>query len=188
MRAWLITPHIDERYISTLALYLPTIAVDGIICRTQNKKWLNEFVKYISPLSKILLLNLPFNSLLETISLSASFQGVHLKSHLMNYITPLKNAYLEEFAEQKIIGYSAHSIAEVESALALGADYCTLSPIFPTPNKGTPLGLETLNKIPYTIRSRVIALGGINHTHIPILKTLGLGGYAGIRCFLESKR
>lgn len=58
---------------------------------------------------------------------------MHLKSH---------------FADKKIIGYSAHSVEEAKSALALGATYCTISPIYPSQNKGKPLGIESLRSIP----------------------------------------
>ena len=84
---------------------------------------------------------------------------------------------------KKLIGYSAHNVDEVIYALELGADYCTLSPICATPNKGKALGLEVFEHIPYALRSRVIALGGMTKDLIPYLQNLGVGGFAGIRCF-----
>ena len=96
---------------------------------------------------------------------------MHLKSH---------------FADKKIIGYSAHSIEEAKSALALGATYCTLSPIYPSQNKGKPLGIESLRNLPKSLRSHIVALGGINKSHIKELESLGLFGFAGISYFLES--
>lgn len=61
------------------------------------------------------------------------------------------------------IGISAHSIAEVRLAKEYGADYVTLSPIFPTESKpgyGPPLGLETIREAA-GVGIPILALGGI---------------------------
>ena len=67
--------------------------------------------------------------------------GVHLPQG-----QPLINARAE-LGLDKIIGVSAHTIGEVRAAACAGADYVTISPIFPTPSKpgyGPPLSLEGL--------------------------------------------
>jgi thiamine-phosphate pyrophosphorylase len=61
------------------------------------------------------------------------------------------------------IGISAHSIQEVRLAKEYGADYVTLSPIFPTESKpgyGPPLGLEKIREAA-GIGIPILALGGI---------------------------
>jgi thiamine-phosphate pyrophosphorylase len=61
------------------------------------------------------------------------------------------------------IGVSAHSVAEVRLAKEHGADYVTLSPIFPTESKpgyGPPLGIETIREAA-GIGIPIFALGGI---------------------------
>lgn len=61
------------------------------------------------------------------------------------------------------IGVSAHSIPEVRLAKEQGADYVTLSPIFPTESKpgyGPPLGIETIREAS-GIGIPIFALGGI---------------------------
>lgn len=179
--ALLITPSIDRGYIHTLSTRLPTLEVDWIMYRSQSDEYIPSFVETLS--HKTLLLNLPFTNLKQILSLSTPFQGVHLKSHLLDYIAPLKKAYEQINKTQKLIGYSAHSIKELTYAFELGADYCTLSPIFFTPNKPAPLGLQVLEDIPQNLRSRTIALGGIAKEHIPHLQALGLGGFAGISYF-----
>lgn len=80
---------------------------------------------------------------------------MHLKSH---------------FADKKIIGYSAHSVEEAKSALALGATYCTLSPIYPSKNKGKPLSIKSLRSIPKPLRSHIVVLGDINKSYTTSLK------------------
>ena len=151
--------------------------------RHKDDEFIDDFLSLTRPLPhKTLLLNLPFANPIEAVKLSTRFDGVHLKSNLLEFIAPLRSYFLHN----KIIGYSAHSIEEVESALAFGATYCTLSPIYPSPNKGTPLGLEILKKLPQSLRSHIVALGGIKSQHIQELMNLGLFGFAGISYFLES--
>lgn len=151
--------------------------------RHNNDEFIDEFLGITRPLSnKTLLLNLSFANPLEVMNLSVGFDGVHLKSHFLDFIAPLKTHLLYK----KIIGYSAHSIEEAITALAFGATYCTLSPIYLSKNKGKPLGIESLRNIPKSLRSRIVALGGINKSHIHELKNLGLFGFAGISYFLES--
>ncbi len=61
------------------------------------------------------------------------------------------------------IGVSAHSVPEVRLAKEQGADYVTLSPIFPTESKpgyGPPLGLETIRDAS-EIGIPIFALGGV---------------------------
>jgi thiamine-phosphate diphosphorylase len=66
--------------------------------------------------------------------------------------------------EGRCLGYSAHGIGEARVALAAGADYVTLSPIFPSRSKPDLVarGVEFLREALRTLPAdRVIALGGI---------------------------
>ena len=61
------------------------------------------------------------------------------------------------------IGVSAHNIAEARTAKEIGADYVTLSPIFPTESKpgyGPPLGIETIRDAS-KLGIPIFALGGV---------------------------
>ncbi len=63
-----------------------------------------------------------------------------------------------------LVGISAHGWDEVEAAYQHGADYCTLSPIFPSrskPGYGPCLGLAGLSRIARRAPLPVLALGGI---------------------------
>lgn len=65
---------------------------------------------------------------------------------------------------QALIGSSAHDLREVNDAVAAGADYVTMSPIFPSPSKpgyGPPVGPVALEAIAQAASVPVIALGGI---------------------------
>jgi len=78
------------------------------------------------------------------------------------------------------IGYSAHSLREIESR---GADYFTLSPIFFTKKdfQINPLGLVDVS----SFNKEIYALGGINLDNAKSLKGLGFSGVAGISFYNE---
>ncbi|MEN6627908.1 MAG: thiamine phosphate synthase [Candidatus Sumerlaeia bacterium] len=83
--------------------------------------------------------------------------------------------------EGAVIGWSAHSVREALDAFADGADYVTLSPIYETPGKGRPLGLEPLRELTGKTQSPVIALGGIGPERIGEVMRAGAYGIAAIR-------
>lgn len=74
------------------------------------------------------------------------------------------------------LGYSAHSIAELQAAFAVGADYAFLGPIFATPSKlqyGAPLGLSVVTEAA-AIPRPVVCIGGISAATLP--QVLATGG------------
>ena len=79
-----------------------------------------------------------------------------------------------------LLGVSAHSLSDVAAAAEAGADYVTLSPIFPTASKpgyGPALGPETIaaardHGLP------VIALGGLGEGTLPTCHEAGAAGFA----------
>jgi thiamine-phosphate pyrophosphorylase len=79
---------------------------------------------------------------------------------------------------------SAHSIDEARSLERRGVDVVTLSPIFPSPGKGTPLGLNYLRKAMRELKVPIIALGGIvTPEHLEDVWQIGAYGFASIRYF-----
>ncbi|SFH97227.1 thiamine phosphate synthase [Methylobacterium brachiatum] len=79
-----------------------------------------------------------------------------------------------------LIGVSAHAPVEVEAAALAGADYVTLSPIYPTASKpgyGPALGPDG---IAAACRAGlpVVALGGITPDRIPECRDAGAAGIA----------
>ncbi|KQP42805.1 thiamine monophosphate synthase [Methylobacterium sp. Leaf104] len=78
------------------------------------------------------------------------------------------------------IGVSAHAPDEVAMAARAGADYATLSPIFPTPSKpgyGPALGPEAI-RIATGFGMPVIALGGITVDRVEACRSAGAAGVA----------
>jgi thiamine-phosphate pyrophosphorylase len=80
-----------------------------------------------------------------------------------------------------LIGISAHDRNEVEQAVALGADYVTLSPIFASaskPDYGPALGLKTLAEIAKMMPIPIYALGGIDESNATACRVAGAAGVA----------
>jgi thiamine-phosphate pyrophosphorylase len=79
---------------------------------------------------------------------------------------------------------STHSLEEIKSAATLGIDAVTYSPIFATPNKGQPVGIEKLKEVVSASPLPVIALGGIiNEKQIQEIKKTQTWAFASIRYF-----
>ncbi|GIV77741.1 thiamine phosphate synthase [Litorilinea aerophila] len=79
------------------------------------------------------------------------------------------------------VGVSAHSLAEAQAAAAAGADYVTLSPIFPTESKpgyGPALGLSELHRVSQAVPVPVIALAGITPQNAAACLRAGAAGVA----------
>lgn len=105
--------------------------------------------------------------------------GVHLNSSQFSKIK-----YAKDIGLFTII--SAHSLDEALFAEKEGADAVTFSPVFDTPNKGEPQGLEKLKEIVDTINIQCFALGGIIlEEQIKLCKKTGAYGFASIRYFTK---
>ncbi|MDF1877572.1 thiamine phosphate synthase [Sulfurimonas sp. SAG-AH-194-L11] len=106
--------------------------------------------------------------------------GVHLTSLQFDTIVLAKELGLE-------VIISCHSEEDVKKAEELGADYVTYSPIFSTPNKGKPKGVEDLKNLVNATSLKVFALGGIiSPEHVNAVQKSGAYGFASIRYFSPS--
>lgn len=107
--------------------------------------------------------------------------GVHLNSLQMRELRRARSK----------IGFvviSTHSPQEARLAVRLGASLATLSPIFYSPNKARPLGVDIFKELNAKIRSRLIALGGVvGEEQIFALKDVGVFAFASIRYFVGNK-
>jgi len=71
--------------------------------------------------------------------------------------------------KEKIIGLSTHSLRQVEKAVASGADYIGVGPVFETGTKmdrEALVGLDLLRKIKDTCPVPYVAIGGIGEENI----------------------
>jgi thiamine-phosphate pyrophosphorylase len=103
--------------------------------------------------------------------------GVHLTSTQFDDIKRAKELGLE-------VIISTHTHDEVLQAQELGADAVTYSPIFASPGKGEPKGIEDLKELLKKCEIRVFALGGIvTQEHIDKVEKSRAYGFASIRYF-----
>jgi thiamine-phosphate pyrophosphorylase len=105
----------------------------------------------------------------------------------------LTSTQFDETAFAKALGLyviiSTHTHNEALRAQELGADAITYSPIFASPNKGTPKGLADLKELVDKIRVPIFALGGIlSQEQINDVEECGVYGFASIRYFIDYPR
>ncbi|MEO5858602.1 MAG: thiamine phosphate synthase [Pyrinomonadaceae bacterium] len=111
------------------------------------------------------------------IALAAGADGVHLTSTSVP-IERVRAAVPLIF----IVGVSTHCSAEVVVAKETGADYAMLGPIFVTPGKGDPVGLEELGRLCQSVAPfPVVAVGGIDASNEAAVIAKGAAGYGAIR-------
>lgn len=103
--------------------------------------------------------------------------GVHLTSLQFDEIVKAKALGLEVIV-------STHTYDEVLKAEKLGADGVTYSPIFHSPGKGEPKGVEDLRALVKKSNINIFALGGIiAEEQLKEVETSGAYGFASIRYF-----
>ena len=104
-------------------------------------------------------------------------RGVHLTSQQFGEIQNAKEKNLE-------VIISTHTHQEALDAQKLGVDAITYSPIFASPNKGEPKGIEDLQAVVEMCSIKVFALGGIiSQEQINFLTQSNCYGFASIRYF-----
>ncbi|WP_437594516.1 thiamine phosphate synthase [Sorangium sp. So ce1000] len=84
------------------------------------------------------------------------------------------------------VSVACHGVDDVLRAAEAGADAAVLSPIFATPGKGPPLGLEALREARARLDAAsrgvaLVALGGVDAASAPACLAAGADGVAAIR-------
>ena len=109
--------------------------------------------------------------------------GVHLGKGTLSVSAMRAGGY------SGLIGYSAHSGEEAASAFSEGADFVTLSPVFPTKSKfssGPLLGLEAFGRELKIAGGPVYALGGVGAENAASCLERGARGVALIGAILAA--
>jgi thiamine-phosphate pyrophosphorylase len=104
------------------------------------------------------------------VALAAGADGVHLPAKAPREILP-----------NLLIARSCHTLDEVRESTA---DFVTFGPVFPSPGKGTPAGLEGLQAA-CSLGKHVYALGGVDWDNAAACMAAGAEGIAGIRLFQQ---
>lgn len=114
------------------------------------------------------------------LGITLGFDGIHLTSSQFDAIPVVKKSHLQIIA-------STHTQEEIRICSRAGADFVTYSPIFDTPGKGKPLGIDTLRQTLENCPIPIIALGGIvSQEQLKLLENISVYGFASIRYFVES--
>ena len=119
------------------------------------------------------------------VALAAGADGVHLPA--AGLPVPAVRSVAARRGACLLVGRSTHGLAEVEAALAEGADYATFGPIRPTPGKeryGPPPGLAGL-ALAARAGLPLLALGGIGPRDLADAAAAGAAGAAAIRAFQD---
>ena len=125
------------------------------------------------------------------VALACAAHGVHLPSSDL-LASDVRAIFGRVGQATPIIGVSAHSIEDIASAEAHGADFAVLGPVFEKEGIEHPAGLELLRRA--CMRANkvagapmpVLALGGITLENAHRAMEAGAAGIAGIRLFQEN--
>lgn len=104
------------------------------------------------------------------VALAAGAEGVHLPSDAPEQTLP-----------GLLVARSCHTLEEVRGT---SADFITFGPVFESPGKGAPVGLETLREA-CRIGKPLFALGGVTWDNAADCMQAGAQGIAGIRLFQD---
>jgi thiamine-phosphate pyrophosphorylase len=85
-----------------------------------------------------------------------------------------------------LIGLSCHDAVGLASAASGGASFATLSPVFPSPHKGTPLGIARFSELVKVAALPIYALGGVDASQASALRRAGASGLAVISAVFSS--
>jgi thiamine-phosphate diphosphorylase len=164
-----------------LHLIAEAVAGGATIVQLRGKNWTSreflergvEAVRLLRPQRIPLIINDRMD-----IALACEADGVHLGQDDM----PLSYAR-KILGKKRIIGISASTVAEAETAEKEGADYIGVGAIFRTFSKkdiGPLLGLEGLRKIRQRVNIPILAIGGISAANAAEVISAGADGVAVI--------
>lgn len=119
------------------------------------------------------------------VAMAAGADGVHLGQDDM----PVALAR-RLMGQGAVIGASARSPGEAESAWREGADYIAANLVFPTDTKtglGEPLGLRAIAELKKASPLPLIAIGGINPSNADSVRRAGADGIAVVSAIMSAE-
>jgi thiamine-phosphate pyrophosphorylase len=153
--------------------------VDAVQLREKDlpSRELIELARVLLPICRAHGARLLINDRIDVL-LSVDADGVHLPA------SSFACQDARRLVGDKLVGVSAHSVAEVADAAACGADFAVLGPIHATPSKaayGQPLGTAVLTEASRRVRIPVLALGGIGPNETSEARRCGAAGVGVVR-------
>jgi thiamine-phosphate pyrophosphorylase len=147
-----------------------------------SARLLFDLAKRASSISKGTGTMLLINDRLD-IALAADADGVHLTT--MSITPDLVRRYV---ADGFLVGVSTHSSNEIQPVAQAGADFAVFGPVFRSPGKPAPTGIDGLTDAVKAVDGfPVLALGGIDASNYRQVMEAGAAGFAAIR-FLNDVR
>lgn len=111
------------------------------------------------------------------VALAAGCGGVQLAAASVR-ASVLRSSFPTDF----IIGVSTHTLGEARQASNDGADFALFGPVFATPGKDRPVGLDSLRTVADGLAPfPVLAIGGIDSENVDQVLESGAAGFAAIR-------
>jgi thiamine-phosphate pyrophosphorylase len=117
--------------------------------------------------------------------LSSGAMGVHLGQEDLP-----PEAARSVLGRAKIIGFSTHSLRQVQQSLHLPIQYIGFGPIYPTSTKQNPssaVGLRQLSRACKASSVPVVAIGGIGLEQVPDVLEAGAASVAVISALMRAK-
>jgi thiamine-phosphate pyrophosphorylase len=118
------------------------------------------------------------------IAIAADADGVHLGQ---DDLPPSVVRELPGF-KGRLIGRSTHSLEQAKFAMAEGADYIAVGPVYPTPTKaGRPaVGTGLVSEVATVADRPFLAVGGIDHENAPAVVAAGARSIAVVRAVYDA--
>lgn len=145
------------------------------------KQW--EFGKEVSAMCSAYAAHLIVNDRAD-LALALDADGVHLPANGI----PVGAA--RRLMEWRKVGVSCHSVADVITAEEEGANFVTLSPIFPSnskPGYGPALDLHNLKTAANLVKIPIFALGGVSPDKTVSCRNVGAHGVAIMSGILQAE-
>jgi thiamine-phosphate pyrophosphorylase len=124
------------------------------------------------------------------VALACGAHGVHLPANDLA-ASEVRSIFARAGVGEPVIGVSTHSLAEVASAEAHGADFAVFAPVFEKAGTASREGVEQLRQICHRAEAAqppmpVLALGGITLENACACVAAGAAGIAAIRLFQQN--
>ena len=124
------------------------------------------------------------------VALACGAHGVHLPANDLA-ASEVRAIFARAGRSEPVVGVSTHSLSEVGSAEAHGANFAVFGPVFEKSGSANREGLEQLRRICHRTEAAqppmpVLALGGIMLENAQKCAAAGAAGIAGIRLFQEN--
>jgi thiamine-phosphate pyrophosphorylase len=173
---------------STIEVVRQALAGGATVIQLREKNWsARDFVELgleIRRLTREAGAGFIVNDRLD-VALAVDADGVHLGQEDL----PAQVAR-RLLGEGKILGVSVGTVAEAQEAVAAGADYLGVGPIFATGSKadaGEPVGVELIRAIRKVVSVPLVAIGGINRSNAGEVIAAGADGVAVISAVVSSE-